>query len=63
MIVSANKILLCPSCDKPLDGTGEEYTIPGKVGDDSLANDSCGWCDEEFTVKNNGDGTVSVTHI
>jgi hypothetical protein len=63
--LNKGQTMLCPSCDGKQEGPVEDYTIPGRIGDESVADpDQCfAECDKYFTVMNNGDDTFTVTRV
>lgn len=56
------EICVCPHCLKPQENVVQDYVIPGRVGDDSAAQDEC-WesaCNKPFIVKRERNLTFSV---
>jgi hypothetical protein len=64
LTLNAGETCVCPHCKQQVSDFEKEienFTIPGRVGDDSAAETECGNCDKPFITVDNGDGTFTVS--
>ena len=64
LTLNAGEICVCPHClqqASAFEPEVENFTIAGRVGDDSAAEMQCESCDKPFITVDNGDGTFTVS--
>jgi hypothetical protein len=42
---------VCPHCNATYEDRVEDFTIPGRIGYESMAEEQCVYCDKSFTVE------------
>jgi len=63
MTICSGKPMVCPHCEKQLEGNVDDYAIAGRIGDASEAEDQCCYCDGWFSVMKVKDDLFNVTEI
>lgn len=63
MTYKSGQKIVCEKCNETLDDPVDDFVIPGRVGSKSRSDDQCGYCDWEFSVERNKDGTFDVEAI
>ena len=59
MKYKSGQLIVCEECNETLE-TVDDYVIPGYTGPESSSDDLCGYCDWEFSVQKDKDGTFDV---
>lgn len=44
-------LVKCPHCGKAQEEPVQEFVIPGRIGEASVSNNECIWCDRAFSVE------------
>lgn len=56
--LTVDELVKCPHCGKDQEEPVQDFVIPGKTGEASIANNDCIWCDKNFFVE-----TVNATEF